>query len=206
MPYGSHVVPDRRQMVHLRAMCNVWGCLHHMGAMCALYKADGPLRRVGAIWEPALAVWELYVLYRSHVRYGRWMAPHGGNIRHMGAIWEPCALYRSHMAPFERKMVPHGAPMHHMGAACTICAIWEPCVHYGMQRAAYGSCVQAMGAMFSGLHHIGATCALWEPHTPYGSRYDICQEDGITWAQNAIYGGHIEAECAEWELCVPYWR
>jgi hypothetical protein len=110
------------------------------------------------------------------------------------------------MAPFERQMVPYGAPMHHMGAACAICAIWEPCVHYGIQRAAYGRCAQAMGAMFSGLHHTGATCALWEPHTPYGSRFDICQEDGITWGQNAIYGGRMEAECAEWELCVPYWR
>jgi hypothetical protein len=113
----------------------------------------------------------------------------------MGAIWEPCALYRSHMAPFERQMVPYVAPMHHMWA------IWETCMHYGMQRAPYGSCVWALGAMFSGLHHIGVTCAVWEPHTPYGSRYDICEDDGIIWGQNSTYAGHMEAECAGWELC-----
>jgi hypothetical protein len=115
-----------------------------------------------------------------HLR-GRWY--------HMGlpcTTWEPNA--------------PYGSQMHHMWA------IWEPCVHYGMQRAPYGSCVQAIGAMFSGLHHIGVTCAVWEPHTPYGSRYNICEEDGIIWGQNAIYGGHMEAACAGWELCVPYWR
>jgi hypothetical protein len=83
MPYGSHVVPDRRQMVHL-------------GAMCALYKADGPLRRVGAIWEPALAVWELYVLYRSHAwvwevdgtTWGQ-HSPHGGHMGAMCTVQEP---------------------------------------------------------------------------------------------------------------------
>jgi hypothetical protein len=183
-----------------------------------------PLRRVGAMWEPELAVWEPHVPSGSHIRamygYGRWMTPLGGNMHILGAIWDPFALYRSQMAPFERQTVLYGAPMHRMGASCTIWeprapygslmhhmwAIWEPCVHYGMQRAPCGSCVQAMGAAFSGLHHTGATCAVWEPHTPYGSRYNICEEDGIIWGQNATHGGHVEAECAGWELHVPYWR
>jgi hypothetical protein len=71
MPYVIHVVPDRRQMVHLRATCNVWGCLHHMGAMCAIYMADG------TIWEPLAPC-------RSHM---------GASIGCMGAacaIYEPC--------------------------------------------------------------------------------------------------------------------
>jgi hypothetical protein len=110
------------------APCAVWG---PYGSQHLLYGSC--MCHMGAILEP----------------YGRSMAPHRGNMRHMGAtwelcmLWEPCALNGSHMAPIERKRVPYEAPMHCMGAACTT---WEPHAPY--------------------VGHMGAMCALWEAEGP----------------------------------------
>jgi hypothetical protein len=215
-PYGSHVVPDRGHMVHLRATCTVWSCLHLMVAMCTIWHADGaiwePLALCGgnmgarngcmgaacAIWEPCwhrVLVWEVD---------GITCGPHARCGGHTGAVcvlWEPCALYGSHVAPFEMKMVPFGARIRCMGATGTM---WEPQAPCGSHR-----------------HHVGATCTMWEPHAPCGSHmrqmeaiWEPCVHYG---RQTATYGScvhamgamcsvwhHIRATCALWEPHTPY--
>jgi hypothetical protein len=162
MPDGSHVVADRRQMEHLRATCTAWSCLHQMGAMCAICKADGaiweplPARRghmgarIGwmgatcAIWEPyqsRLWVWEV-----DDTTWGQ-HAPYGGHMGAMCTVQEPNGTISEADGAIWGSHVVLGSLMHHMGATCTICG-------------PYGSHAGTMGCRGP---HKGAMYRPWEP-------------------------------------------
>jgi hypothetical protein len=77
------------------------GAAYTIWVSCVLYiwrmaPYGSPLRRVGAIWEPALAVWELHVPYPSRVRvwevddttWGQ-HSSHGGHMGAMCTVQEP---------------------------------------------------------------------------------------------------------------------
>jgi hypothetical protein len=194
------VVPGRRQLVHLRATCTVWSCLHHMGAICTIWNADG------TIWEPLAlcggnmgasigcmgakcAIWEPHVPYGSNVAsvcvYERWMAPHLGHRHHVGAIWELYAHYGSHVQCT-------GAMWYHLrGRWCHLGLLygaWEPQAPCG-----------------SHMHHVGSTCTIWRPNGSHvctmGGRgprmgavcrlWEPCAVDGTVLEPHVLYGSHI---------------
>jgi hypothetical protein len=162
-PYGGHmgaVCLSYGSIWELCVSC-MGAILHHTGAKmvptvrqtCKLYVL------YGAIW----AVWELLVLYWSHME-ALWA------IREVdGTIWESNAPYRGHMGAIctaqevDGLWEPCGAIWETDGIIWEAKeAIWEQCAQYGAHMVVVSLCG-------SRVHCKGAVCTIWVPCMPYGS-------------------------------------